>query len=286
MKLALGTVQFGLDYGINNKEGKVSKGEVFRILEYAYEKGINILDTAYDYGDSEKVLGEVIKENNLKFKIISKLHLGKIKNSKKIVNESLKRLNSNRMYGYMFHNFESFIENPKVLDELKEMKKIGKIEKYGFSLYKPEEAEHLLKKNVEFDIIQVPYSIFDQSFSKLFKEFKKRNIEIYVRSVFLQGLMFKKPDDLKGKFTKIKSKIEKLNELSKNGDIPLSAICINFAVFNENIDKVVIGVDSLENLKENIKALEYKGKVKEIYKELLKLKEEDEDIILPYNWKK
>ncbi len=286
MKLALGTVQFGLDYGINNKKGKVPENEVEDILIFASQNGISVLDTSYDYGDSEKVLGEVIKKNNLKFKIISKLHLGKIEDSKKIVDESLKRMNSKKIYGYMFHNFESFIDNPEVLEQLKELKNKGKIEKYGFSLYRPEEAEYLMKKNIEFDIIQIPYSILDQSFSSLFKRLKERNIEIHVRSVFLQGLMFKKPDELEGTFAKIKKKIQRLNEISKNQNIPLAAICINFAVLNEDIDKVVIGVDSLQNLKENVESLKYKEKVKSIYNELLKLKEEDENIILPYNWKK
>ena len=102
MKLALGTAQFGMDYGINNKEGEIKKEGVFSILELAHSKGIDALDTAYAYGNSEKKIGEFIKEKNIKFKIISKLP-PKCKSPEKIVDKSLKRLNCAKIYAYMIH---------------------------------------------------------------------------------------------------------------------------------------------------------------------------------------
>ncbi|GAF78566.1 unnamed protein product, partial [marine sediment metagenome] len=86
------------------------------------------------------------------------------------------------------------------------------------------------------------------------------------------------------RFKKIKSKLEFLNKLSKNWNIPISALCLNFALLNKSINRIIIGVDSLDNLKENIKVLKYKNRVKTIYNKLLTLKELDEKIILPLNW--
>ena len=98
-KLVLGTAQFGLDYGINNPKGKISSNEVFKIINFAKENGILFLDTASVYGDSEQVIGEYIKDNNVNLQIITK-----IKNIKELDN-SLRRLNLDEIYGCLLHNF-------------------------------------------------------------------------------------------------------------------------------------------------------------------------------------
>ncbi len=278
MKLALGTVQFGLDYGINNKKGKVSKEEVFKILDYAIQNHIDILDTAYNYGESEQVIGEFMQKK--KFKIISKL------TKDEQFDESLKRLNCSEVYGCLIHDFNLFLENPKVWENLDKMKKEGRVKKIGFSLYHPKEAEYLLEKGIQFDIVQVPFSVFDQRFSEVISLLKKKGIEIYARSIFLQGLVFKDPEKLEGNFVKIKDKILKLKSIADDLKIPLSTLCINFAVLNKDIDRIVIGVDSLENLQENIKAINEEAEVKEVYEELLNLKIDDEKVIVPVNWSK
>jgi aryl-alcohol dehydrogenase-like predicted oxidoreductase len=164
------------------------------------------------------------------------------------------------------------------------LKHTGKVEKIGFSLYYPEEYYKI--KNLEIDILQIPYSIFDQRFCKTFEELKEKKIEIHARSVFLQGLVFKKPEELEGRFSKLKDKLSYINSLSKELGIPLNAIFLNFVLENENVDKVVIGVDRLENLKENIDSLSFQNIVKQLHQRLVELKETDEDIILPIRWQK
>ncbi|MBW2996320.1 aldo/keto reductase [Candidatus Woesearchaeota archaeon] len=280
MKLALGTVQFGMDYGINNR-GKIPKKEVFEILGFAKENGIDVLDTAYAYGSSESVIGEFISKTNNSFKIVSKLPS---KNWENAFEESAKRLNSEKVYACLIHDFDSFLENPQIFDKLKILKQKGKIEKIGFSLYYPKEVLYLLDNNVQFDIVQVPFNIFDQRFSSVFELLKEKGVEIHVRSVFLQGLFFKNPAKLEGDFVKIKDKLSDLRSISERTGIPISALCINFALLNQDIDKVIIGVDSLENLQENIDSSKYKKKVNEVYGILSDLKEDDEGIILPINW--
>ncbi len=290
MKLALGTAQFGLDYGINNKKGKIPRKEVFEILNYANEKGIDTLDTSYYYGDSEKIIGEFIKENKSKFKIVSKISANESSNDlesiKNSFNESLNRLNLDKIDKCLIHNFESFLENPETWVILKQFKSQGKVKKIGFSMYSLKEIEYILQNNIEVDIVQVPFSIFDQRFSKIFPLLKEKGVEIYVRSVFLQGLVFKDPDQLEETFIKIKEKLLDLKSISKETGVPISSLCINFATLNEYVDKVIVGVDSIENLQENIKSLKDKDKVKDVYLQLLNLKEDDENIILPINWDK
>jgi aryl-alcohol dehydrogenase-like predicted oxidoreductase len=283
-KICLGTAQFGLDYGINNTRGKIPKNEVFKILEYALQNGIEFIDTAYAYGDSEKVLGDFIKNkpNGKKFKIISKIP--NVGNIDKAIEETFTNLRVDKLYGYLVHNFNSFLENTKIFDTLLRLKHTGKVEKIGFSLYYPEEYYKI--KNLEIDILQIPYSIFDQRFCKIFEELKEKKIEIHARSVFLQGLVFKKPEELEGRFSKLKDKLLYINSLSKELGIPLNAIFLNFVLENESVDKVVIGVDRLENLKENIDSLSFQNIVKQLHQRLVELKETDEDIILPIRWQK
>jgi aryl-alcohol dehydrogenase-like predicted oxidoreductase len=281
-KICLGTAQFGLDYGINNTRGKIPKNEVFKILEYALQNGIVFIDTAYAYGDSEKVLGEFIKENpnGKTLKIISKIP--NVENIDKVIEETFANLKVDKLYGYLVHNFNFFLENPPIYDILLKLKYAGKVEKIGFSLYYPEEYYKI--KDLEIDILQIPYSIFDQRFCNFFEEFKDKKIEVHARSVFLQGLIFKKPEELKGKFSKLKDKLLYINFLSKELDIPLNAIFLNFVLMNENLDKVVIGVDSLENLKENIDGLKFHKDIVKIFSKIIELRETDEEIIIPIKW--
>jgi aryl-alcohol dehydrogenase-like predicted oxidoreductase len=284
--LALGTVQFGVDYGISNTRGKVPKEEVFKILEFAYLNGVDTLDTAYNYGESEKIIGEFIKSTGHRFKLISKLPKGKnAEETRQILDKSLKNLNSESVYGYLFHDFNSFKENPSLLDTILEMKERGKILKFGFSLYHPEELLYLLDNKIIFDIVQIPYNLFDQRFGEYFPRLKEAGVEIHVRSVFLQGLFFLKPEGLKDRFIEVRPQITLLNTIAKDLNLTISSLCINFVLNNKYIDKIVIGVDNLSNLKENLDSLSGLKKVAQVNRELEGLRIENEQIFLPTNWR-
>jgi len=285
-RIVLGTAQFGMNYGINNKRGKIPYSEVVEILKFAFDNGIDTLDTASSYGESEEILGKIIDNSSLEFNIISKLpNVKNEENVESIFYETLERLKQKKIYGYLFHSFETFTNHQYIFDifqKLKHSKKIGKI---GFSLYYPSEIDYLFENNIDFDIVQIPYSIFDQRFENYLPLLKKRDIEIHVRSVFLQGLFFKKPDELNGNFIRIRDKLKTINQISKNMNTPIASICLKFALMNENIDKVVVGVDSIENLKENIRGIKGK-KIDDKYFNLLRnMRVEDENIILPFRWK-
>jgi aryl-alcohol dehydrogenase-like predicted oxidoreductase len=283
-RIALGTAQFGMDYGINNPRGKIPKKDVFRILEYAAENGITCLDTAFGYGESENLIGEFIRDKKVAFDVVTKLPEVQKNDVGRVFRESLDRLSLERLYGVLVHSFESYKKDPGILEALTELKECGDVEKIGFSLYYPQEGEYLLKNCVGADMVQVPFNIFDQRFSQIFPELKAAGTEIHVRSVFLQGLVFKNPRDLKGVFLKVKDKITDLKLLSDRIGVSLEAICINFPLLNATVDKVVLGVDSIDNLKDNIQSLDFQEKVRDIYSNLGGLREDNEDIILPINW--
>lgn len=283
-KIALGTAQFGMDYGINNKRGKIPREEVFEILNRASEYGIDTLDTAYAYGESETIIGEFIRDCNKKFKIISKLPKCEIKEVKNMFASSLKRLNTDMLYGYIIHSFKDYMENHEIWNILEDIKSDGKVKKTGFSVYTPDELDYLKKNKLKIDIIQVPYSIFDRRFERYFDELKNNGVEIHVRSVFLQGLVFKNPEELSSYFVKIKEKITKLNSLSGRLNVPIAALCLNFAVLNRFIDKVIVGVDSIENFTEIIDSSEHIPVTRNVYEDFFCFREDDEKIILPTNW--
>jgi aryl-alcohol dehydrogenase-like predicted oxidoreductase len=284
-KVALGTVQFGLDYGINNKKGQIPQKEVFEILHECIRSNINVLDTAHVYGDSEQVIGNFIRKHSTQFKIISKLPECSPKDVISTFESSLKKLAVDSLYGYMFHNFQHYMANPETWDILLKLKSEGRVKKIGLSLYSPSELEYIINKNLKFDIVQVPYNVFDCRFEKHFPTLKRRGVEVFVRSAFLQGLVFKKPSELDPYFSKMQYKIENLHSLASEIDIPLSSLCLNFVVLNEFVDKVVVGVDSNQNLQEIISSSKYCSDVESVLPELRSFCEDDENMILPTNWK-
>jgi len=288
LKIVLGTVQFGLKYGVADKKAKVKKQEVFSILELAYKKGIDTLDTAYVYGTSEERIGEFIAQNKRRFNIISKMPDLTNYNMSAIedyCSRSLKKLKQPILYGYLVHRFDNILRHKRLWEKLELLKKKGMVKKIGVSLYNTEELDYLLANNIIFDIVQVPYSLFDQRFDKYLPVLKKKKIEIYARSIFLRGMCFLKEDDLVGEYGSIRGSMKRLLQLSKDLRIPLGSLCLCFVLLNNFIDKAIIGVDSERQLREDMDSVKYLNSVKDAYGQLKSLKLKDKDPILSYNWK-
>jgi len=286
-KLVLGTVQFGLNYGINNKTGVIDNISLFDLLDFAYDNGVDTLDTAYNYGESEKRLGQIINSEKLHFDIVSKTPKGS--NSQNIshyVQESFERLRIDFFHGYLLHDFNDYLNDKDIFKYLIQLKESGCIQKIGFSLYNPEQLETLFYDNVVFDLVQIPYNLADRRFEKYFEALKHRNIEIHARSVFLQGLFFMKQNELPNKLKPVGNFLDKLNELSKEINRSIENISLNFVLQNNFIDKAVIGVDTINQLNKNIKTAKNKLKkeaMELIGKELTKIVFPSE-LFVPSNW--
>ena len=295
-KLVLGTAQLGLDYGIANKIGKPEENTAFEIMKYAVENGINYFDTAYSYGNSEIVIGKFLnlhKNYKNKVNIITKMpSLKKEKLNEKNINnclfESLHRLEQESLYCYMVHDFNDIVNNCNVINKnFLKFKDEGLIKKIGVSIYDKSQIIFLLK-NFDFDLIQIPINIFDQRLlmDDILVDLKKRGIEIYARSVFLQGLIFLDKYNLPSKFKSIKKQLEKLNEISLKYNLSKEEIALLFVNTINEIDKIVIGVEKISQLQRNVKILGKSESFNKI-KILINFEDffiEDTNIIEPRRW--
>lgn len=273
-KLVLGTVQFGLQYGVNSA-GRPSEEVVKNILAEAAKGGITTLDTSSAYGNSEEVLGDGIATPG-QFKIVSKYPKGEIPVGE-MFNNSLKRLKIDQLYGYLLHHFEVYKKNPQVWDEFVKLKETGKVEKIGFSLYAPTELEFILKNGSPFDLIQVPFNIFDKKFLPYMEELHEKGVEIHVRSTFLQGLFFKDRNTLPEKLQPMKKYLLQLDEFSQKSGLNISEIALNYNLQNPYIDGVLIGVDNVEQLQMNLNS------VKDIPIDI-EIEVKEQELLNPVNW--
>ncbi|MFC1709967.1 aldo/keto reductase [Candidatus Omnitrophota bacterium] len=282
-KICLGTAQLGSDYGINNTRGVIPEAESVKLLSLASEYGIEIVDTASGYGKSERIIGDFLVNHPEAFKVISKFAENE-QPEESVLDKSLEKLKIRKVYGYLIHSFDVYKSNPSIFDTLLNYKHGEKVEKIGFSLYYPHELDCVLSNNLDIDMVQIPFSIFDQRFSPYFSVLKDKGIEVFVRSVYLQGLVFKNPDCLEGQFIKFREKLNDLNLLSEELKIPIGALCLNFAILNKHIDKVIVGIDGLEHLRKSMDFIQYSADIEKFMDRLANFQEEDEQIILPFNW--
>ena len=255
-KLALGTAQFGLDYGVTNSEGKVQVEEVELILGCAKENSINTLDTAASYGNSEEVLGSIGISD---FQIITKTI--PLKNGVdeviKHFQQSLTFLNKSSVNGLLIHNINE-IEHKNfntLFKELTELKRQGLVNKIGFSTYTPEQVDFLLK-NFDFDLIQVPFNIFDNRLIQggQLQALNNKGIEVHARSVFLQGVLLDF-NNLSNYFSPWKKEFSIYQETVKDNGLSLLECALNFVLNIREIDKVLVGVNSERQLKEIVQAV-------------------------------
>jgi len=257
-KFCLGTVQFGMKYGINNSSGKLNKKRIFEILDFALEKGIEYFDTAKIYGDSEELIGEYLEDRKTSIKIISKLVpdlLDKVNDNIEdaVVNElteSLKKMKIDFIHGFLLHNPEHFY-NGKVVKGLLKCKELGLVEKIGVSIYEPEDAIKVVESGL-VDYIQVPFSIFDQRLSEVdfFVRAKVNGVSVFARSLFLQGLLLMKQDQIPNHLTNSIFYLDRLDRILEKYSYSRLKVALLFAYQNPGIDYLVIGVDNINQLVE------------------------------------
>lgn len=271
-KLGLGSVQFGLSYGITNKKGKTHEEEVRGILKKAFDNGVTVIDTASAYGNAEEVLGKNELQN---FKIVSKFMPTEGKESlRSQLNVSLRKLRVPTLYAYLAHRPVELHKNLHQWNELKSVKETGMVEKIGFSLNEPLELEMLMDKGLIPDLVQVPYNYCDRRFEQWIKALKETGCEIHTRSAFLQGLFFADPNSLSEFFSDVKPIIISLHDSVKE----LSGSLLKYVLEKPFIDKVIVGVEDSNQLEQNIRSLK-------LAEALPDLKEQLPDrILMPSLW--
>jgi aryl-alcohol dehydrogenase-like predicted oxidoreductase len=260
-KLSLGAVQFGIKYGIANKTGQVDRETVAAILRKAKESGVNTIDTAISYGQSEEVLGWVGVKN---WKVITKLpevpegcvNITKwVRNS---IENSLTRLKVEYLEGVLLHRPIQLLDADKksLWIALTQLKKEGLVGKIGFSIYTPEELDRLWGK-YKPDIVQVPYNIFDRRIktSGWLQRMSSSNVEVHIRSIFLQGLLLIDKTQRPKQFNNWSALWNYWDcWLKMNKITPLQA-ALAFAFSEDSVKRIVVGMDSELHLKEILSAL-------------------------------
>ena len=262
-KIALGAVQFGLNYGISNKTGQVSKQDVAEIFKFAYANGINVVDTASNYGSSEQVIGSEIGHNN--WKIITKtpkfnkqtIQRAELDLLHETFNRSLLNLGVNQVYGLIVHSSQDLLVpgGKKLYSELEKLKSLGVVSKIGASVYTGEQIDELLNF-FNIDIIQLPLNVFDQRLVEMgyIDKLKNRKIEIHARSVFLQGLALMPIHEIPSYFSPVLSKIKLLEVMAEKYSMSKLDLSLNFIKSIDGIDSTIVGITSLEQLKEIIQS--------------------------------
>lgn len=295
MELCLGTVQQGMDYGINNHYGKPSLEVSLKIFHEAVKGGITVFDTARAYGDAELLLGEYFRNygNKEKVKVISKLHPNILTNEKAVYDiihheceESLKRIGIEQLDGYLFHTPE-YIRNERAVHSLIRLKEQGLVRNIGVSIYNIEDGDIAISTGA-VDYIQLPFSVFDQRGinSGFIQRAKKAGIKIFTRSAFLQGLYFMDENHLPETVRQAEPLLKKLNAIINRCQLTKEEVLLQFVKMHEMIDFIVFGVDTVDQLKENISIFENQSVLERNMMNCIKteFQKVSDSIIIPSLW--
>lgn len=262
MKIGLGAVQFGVDYGVSNVCGKIPAFEACKILDLARIRGVSVLDTAFSYGDSEAVLGSILTEN-CSFSIVTKTPVFKkgtitgneVTELSDAFYSSLKKLQQKSIYGLLVHASEDLLKQGGNLlwEEMGRLKEQGLIKKIGVSVYTAEQIDRILDR-YSIDLIQLPVNVFDQRLllNGYLSKLKKNNIEIHARSIFLQGVLLSKVKELPSYFEPLHHHLRRYYELVYKYNWTQVQAALGFVLGVKEIDIVLLGVDSEMQLREII----------------------------------
>jgi aryl-alcohol dehydrogenase-like predicted oxidoreductase len=250
-RLIIGTAQFGLNYGIAGAE-KNTLAEIKKIVASARSLGIDSFDTAKSYGTAEEVLGQVGVKNST---IITKLPtLSTCVNDiagfvKKQIIESLELLGVDSISGLLIHDPKDLLgENGDVLFRiLLDLKDSGIVKQIGVSVYETGELD-FLSDRYNFDLVQVPFNIFDDRFieSGVLSKLRSQGAEIHARSIFLQGLLLMDKNSIPSKFDPWTHLFRELDESCAALKLSRLACCLAYAFESSYIDNIIVGVNSLD----------------------------------------
>lgn len=281
----MGTVQLGLDYGINNQKGKPSTDEAFSILSDAQNAGIPYLDTAAAYGNSEEIIGSFIRSSESNpFRVITKFHCGGAENTSVKVKGALEKMAVSSIDTMLFHSFKDYKEHPEVLSELIEQKEAGFIGRLGVSVYHNHEIEELISVDA-IDVIQAPFNMLDNDFQKgeVLSRAKAAGKTIHTRSAFLQGLFFKPLSQLPEKLSSLEDGLRAIQAIKEQSGLAMHQLALAYALSKSYIDGVLIGVDSSAQLLDNVAACDTHLAEASI-QEIDQIKISNPSLLNPSNW--
>lgn len=264
-KFGLGTVQFGLDYGFTKRK---TQNEVDDILQTAVDNGVTLIDTAREYGDSEEKIGNFISNYKNNFVVATKLHLIEdfnelnyhtLKNNLyKSVEESLDKLQLNKIPILQLHQIiEGIYGNDDFWTVINQLKEDNLIDLFGVSVYELPETEFITQNHSDsVDFFQIPYNIFDRRFDDIQMELDENSIGLVSRSTFLKGIIPCSIDDVPDCLSDIKPFKRNLLDLANKCNCSVAELASVFVYYNNYINSTILGVNSPEELENNIKSID------------------------------
>jgi aryl-alcohol dehydrogenase-like predicted oxidoreductase len=253
-RIVLGGAQLGLPYGILNGGETLSREEVARILDTAVDRGINSIDTAIAYGQSESVIGETSQN---RFNIISKLpplpvdisNVSEWVHSQ--VQGSLSRLKCTSLDALLLHRPQDLIgaQGAELYAAIGSLMAEKMIHRFGVSIYSPDDLEGIID-TFEIHVVQTPLNVFDRRILGVTDKLSALNIEVHVRSVFLQGVLIASPQDRPHRFEPWSEHFALFDEWVRSSGVSAMACCMGFALQQPGVAKLVIGTTSAESLDE------------------------------------
>lgn len=302
-QVILGTAQLGMDYGVSNTEGQPTYTDAVHLLQYAQDKGINGIDTARSYGNSEQVLGASIMDlpqATIPWVFITKFGLditGGLEDIETLyqnvyasVESSAALLGIHKIPVCLFHAgaHHEMAKVAKILSVIFDrLKASGIVDQTGVSLYYPMDVRYILDV-IYIDIIQVPFNLFDQRMltSGSFARVKDRGIKIVARSVFLQGLFFLEAEALSSHLAPASDPLLRLDQLCRSENISIAQAAISFVRDIPEVDFLTIGAISCDQLDQIVDWMEGPSLTSN-FTELIEREfcETDSYIITPGRWK-
>ena len=264
-RVALGTAQFGLDYGITNRNGALPEACIADIFERALPLGIRLLDTAPAYGNSESIIGTL--DSAGAFDIITKVPppaaemtgAGKADALERQFEISLGRLGRTSIEGLLVHHGKEVLspDGDLLIQRMERMRADGRVWKIGVSVYSAAEIDGILTRFTP-DIIQVPISVADQRLiaSGHIEKLKSAGIEIHARSLFLQGTLLTPPCALPDFFRADREAFRSVATRASEMGLSSLEICLAFAVQNPALDRLILGISSVAEFQEIIAAVD------------------------------
>ena len=261
-RMTLGTVQIGMNYGIANREGQPDEEKAFRILDAALDNGITCLDTAAAYGSSEKIIGKYFRSVRKKrpdITIITKFRLGNVSLPEteraimKAVEQSVINLNTGCLDILLLHDPDDYKTHGKeITGTFEKLLSGGIIKGAGASCYEFSEIEPMLENDI-FSAFQIPVNLLDEAVHGPEESGRIRNSLIFARSIFLQGLFFMDPAELKGNLRDSGSFIKIIREIAADMNVSVTELAITYVRSLDFVDSLVIGADNPDQVAENVK---------------------------------
>ena len=283
-KIALGSAQFGMDYGITNSRGRIKQEKINELLGLAHRSGIRTIDTAQTYGCSENAIGDYLSKNpNEHWKIVTKVSAD-FENLREALAGSYDRLTI-PPYALLAHSAELFLEHD-FQNQILALRSEGLVQAVGVSLYTEIEIEQVLGAAYCPELIQLPINILD---TRLYhggslKKIYERGVDIHARSVFLQGLFYLPESEVERRFPEAYSTIEKLRLIAHEVDLELSELSLLWLLGIQEISSVIIGVDSPAHLSRHLETLT-KGVDSQVFEAALAIRFTNPKILNPSLWR-